>query len=141
GGDEGQFRPIGRVERAGLVRRMRDEEPRLAALGRGDPDIASGNEGDLRTGRAERRLGEVRRAGERRRRAEEEGKTHGLDSNAGACRSPQSYRRLGSDSPCTGGASCYLGPYSDAFPLYALEIPDRRAVRGRRIRPEPASRR
>src|SRR5207248_2452275 len=46
--DEGQVLAVRRVERAGLARGVRDEQPRLAAGGGDGPDVAARDERDLR---------------------------------------------------------------------------------------------
>src|SRR5205085_6661810 len=45
--DEGEAAAVGRVERARLGRRVRDEQAGLAALRGHSPDVAAGDEGDL----------------------------------------------------------------------------------------------
>ena len=51
---------------------MRNQQSGLAALCRRDPDVAAGDKSQLRTGGAQRRLRQVRRAGERSEGAEKQ---------------------------------------------------------------------
>ena len=62
-GNEGQLRPIGRVEGPRFLRGVGNQQMRFAAFGRHYPYVATGNEGDLRTCGTQRRLGEIGHAG------------------------------------------------------------------------------
>jgi hypothetical protein len=59
GGDEGDAPPVGRVDRARFVRRVRDEKAGLSARGRDGPDVSPGGESYLRPVGRYRGLGVV----------------------------------------------------------------------------------